>query len=159
MDALTWLKVCAIGGPLLGALVLHFRKNAAARTQQRLATILFGATAVCAFALFILNQYYACSLIAGPKNCLYDGAATITLALLSLVLLWQTFSIRDTELRLELILRLLFVTAWAAMGLTENLLGLFLGLYLFGYVLYRWFKKHGLQWGIFVVWPDDKDKQ
>ena len=126
-------------------------------SQRRFAALLLGITGLLALSLFFLNGYYACMFTSGRKNCLFDALATLSLFLLALIFGWRALVVRDPDTKAELILMCFFISAWAGMGLAENLVVLWVALNLFGYVLYRWFKKNGIRWSFFRMPPDDKD--
>ncbi len=82
----TWIRIGAIGTPLLTALAIWRWGTRFPRTQRRLATLAFGGTAVIALTLFVLNRYHAYILAFGRQSCLFDGLATLPLFLPSIIL-------------------------------------------------------------------------
>lgn len=155
----TWLRIGAIGLPLVGALIIWRLGDKFLHVQRWLVGILLGTTGLIALALFLLNKYYACTLLTGPQNCLFDGLATLSLFFLNLVLIKATIILRGEDKGYDYMLMLLLSSAWAGMGLAENLLVLIVFLYLFFFVLSRWFKKKGFKGGFLKFRDDFEDDQ
>jgi hypothetical protein len=156
MSIVTWLRISAIGLPLIGALTLWRWKERSLGAQRWLVAILFGLIGLVALTLFVLNEYYACIFLSGRQNCLFDGLATLSLVLLSVVLARGCVVLRGAN-KEDHILMLLLNSAWAGMGLAENLLELLLFLNLFLYVIHRGLNRQGLKWRILILRDDYKD--
>jgi hypothetical protein len=155
----TWLRIGAIGIPLVGALIIWRWGDKFLHAQRWLVGIILGTTGLIALTLFLLNRYYACTLLTGPQNCLFDGLATLSLFLLNLVLARASVVLRGEDKGYDYILMLLLSSAWAGMGLAENLLVLIIFLYLFFFVLNRWSKKKGFKGGFLKIRDDYEDDQ
>ena len=117
----TWLRIGAIGIPLVGALAIWRWGIRFPHVQRRLVLFIFGTTGLSALTLFLLNQHYACILVFGRQNCLFDGSATLSLFLLSIVLARSCLVLRSEDAGQDYIPMLLLGSAWAGMGLTQNL--------------------------------------
>jgi hypothetical protein len=182
MMIVTWLKIGAIGLPLIGALTLWRWKEKFLCAQRWLVAIIFGLLGPVALTLFVLNEHYACILLSGRQNCLFDGLATLSLVLLSVVLASVVLqgvnvalrgvnvALRGVNVALQgvnvalrgvnkgdCILMLLLSSAWAGMALAENLFVLLISLNLFLYVIYRWLNRKGLKWRILMLRDDYED--
>jgi hypothetical protein len=157
----TWLRIGAIGLPLIGALIIWRWGDKFLHAQRWLAGIIFGIIGLIALTLFLLNRYYACILVFGRQNCLFDGLATLSLFLLNLVLARASVVLRGEDRGYDYILMLLLSSAWAGMGigLAENLLVFLIFLYLFFFVLNRWFKRKGFRGGFLKLRDDYEDDQ
>jgi hypothetical protein len=153
----TWLKIVAIGIPLIGALAIWRWGDSFLRAQRWLVASIFGLTGLVALTLFLLNRQYVCILLVGRQNCVFDGLATLSLFLLSLLLVRACIVLRSVNKDQAYILMLLLSSAWAGMGLTENLLVFLIFLNLFFYVIHRWLKMEGLNWTFLIVRDDYKD--
>ena len=156
-----WLRIGAIGIPLVGALTIWRWGDRFLYAQRWLTGIIFGTAGLIALTLFLLNKYYACILLTGKQNCLFDGLATLSLFLLNLVLARASFVLRgeSKEREYDYILMLLLSSAWGGMGLAENLLVLIIFLYLFFFVINRWFKRKGFKGGFLKFRDDYEDDQ
>lgn len=157
----TWLRISAMGLPLIGILIIWCWGDKFRRVQGWLALSIFGLVGLVALTLFLLNRQYACILSSGRQNCLFDGLATLSLFGLSLVLAKASLlgqSHNDADRAGDERLRLLLVSAWAGMGLTENLLVLLIALNLFLFVVHRWLKRRGLTWRILALRDDYQDR-
>lgn len=150
----TWLRIGAIGLPLIAALIIWRWGDTFPRAQGWLAALIFGLIGLAALILFLLNRHYACILLTGRQNCLFDGLACLSLFLLSLVLARGCLLLRGPNKGQDCGLMLLLGSAWAGMGLTENLLVLLIFINLFLYVVHRWLKSRGLIWRILVLRDD-----
>jgi formate hydrogenlyase subunit 3/multisubunit Na+/H+ antiporter MnhD subunit len=153
----TWLRIGAIGLPLVGVPAIWRFKDKSPRLQRGLASVLFGLAGLAALALFLLNRHYACMLSTGRQNCLGAGLVTLSLLLLNAVFATVCAVPRDTDKQYDYILMLMLSSAWAGMGLAENLLVLLIFLNLFFYVVYKWLDRKGLGWGFFIVRNDYSD--
>jgi hypothetical protein len=153
----TWLRVVAIGLPLVGAIAI-WRWGARFRRAQRwVAATVFGIAALIALTLFLLNRQYACILSSGRANCLLDGLGTLGLFLLD-----AFFAIRSVippagDRSRDVISMLLLSSALAGIGLAKNLLVLILFLNLFLFVGHRWLTRKGFQPRILVLRDNYKD--
>lgn len=146
-----WLRVAAIGLPLVGALAFWRWRNKFTSIRGWIATIIFSVSGLAALGLFLLNKHYACILSTGKQNCLTDGLATFSLILINAVLAVSSILRRkDFDYRLTLLLS----SAWAGMGLATNLLVLLIFLNLFFYTIYKWLDQKGLGWGMFITRND-----
>jgi hypothetical protein len=154
MMIVTWLRIGAIGLPLIGALTLWRWEEKFLCAQRWLVAVIFGLLGPVALTLFVLNEHYACILLSGRQNCLFDGLATLSLVLLSVVL--ASVVLRGVN-KGDCILMLLLSSAWAGMTLAENLLVLLIFLNLFLYVIYRWLNRKGLKWRILMLRDDYED--
>jgi hypothetical protein len=154
MMIVTWLRIGAIGLPLIGALTLWRWKEKSLCAQRWLVAVIFGLLGLVALTLFVLNEHYACIFSSGRQNCLFDGLATLSLVLLSLVLAGVVLRGANKG---DCILMLLLSSAWAGMALAENLFVLLIFLNLFLYVIYRWLNRKGLKWRILVLQDDYED--
>jgi formate hydrogenlyase subunit 3/multisubunit Na+/H+ antiporter MnhD subunit len=161
MMIVTWLRIGAIGLPLIGALTLWRWKEKFLCAQRWLVAIIFGLLGPVALTLFVLNRHYACILLSGRQNCLFDGLATLSLVLLSLVLAGVVLRGVNVALRGvnkgDYILMLLLSSAWAGMALAQNLFVLLIFLNLFLYVIYRWLNRKGLKWRFLMLRDDYED--
>ena len=155
----TWLRIGAIGLPLVGALIIWRWGDKFLHAQRWLVVVILGTTGLIALTLFLLNKYYACTFLTGPQNCLFDGLATLSLFLLNLILVRASVVLRGEDKGYDYFLMLLLSSAWAGMGLGENLLVLIICLYLFFFVLNRWFKKKGFKGGFLKFRDDFEDDQ
>lgn len=152
----SWLRFLAMYTPILGALIIWRGGEKLVRFQRRLAGGIFCIMGVAALLLFFLNRYYACIFATEKSNCLFDGAATISLIVLHLVLIRGCIRMRAENNGEDLILMLLLSSAWAGVGLGKNLFVILLALYLFFFVLHRWYRKIGYKGG-FMKFRDDDD--
>jgi formate hydrogenlyase subunit 3/multisubunit Na+/H+ antiporter MnhD subunit len=149
-----WLRIGAIGLPLIAALIMWLWGDRFLRAQGWLVTLIFGLIGLTALTLFLLNRHYACILLTGRQNCLFEGLATLTLFLLSLVLVRGCIVLRGINKGYDYVLMLLLSSAWAGIGLTENLFVLLIFLNLFLYVIHRWLNSKGLIWRILILRDD-----
>jgi len=154
-----WLRIGAIGLPLIGVLIIWRWRDKFLHVQRWLVVLIFGIVGLVALTLFLLNRHYACILLTGRQNCLFDGLATLSLFLLNLVLARASVVLRGENKGYDYILMLLLSSAWAGMGLAENLLVLLIFLYLFFFVLNRWFKRKGFRGGFLKLRDDYEDDQ
>lgn len=150
----TWLRFGAVGLPLIGALAIWCCGARFPHAPRRLAVLLFGATALMALALFLLNRYYACILSFGRQNCLFDGSATLSLFLLGIALAARSFVQHGKDRERDYIPVLLLAGAWAGMGLAQSICLFLVCLNLFFFVLARWLKRKGIG-GQFLMLRDD----
>jgi hypothetical protein len=155
----SWLRISAIGISLIGALAIWLWGNKLHHTQRWLAGTIFGTAGLIAMTLFLISRHYACIFTLGKQNCLFDGMATLSLFLLNLVLAGASFVTRSENRGYDYILMLLLSSAWAGMGLAENLLVFLIFLYLFFFVLNRWIKMKGFKSGFLVLRDDYEDDQ
>jgi hypothetical protein len=153
----TWLRIGAIALPLAGALTIWRWGVRFPRAQRRLAVSILGTTGLIALTLFLINRQYACILAFGRQSCLFDGLATLSLFLLSIVLTRGCIVLRGENKEQDYILELLLGSAWAGMGLTQNFF-LFLGFVsLFILAADRWLRRRGITARFLVVRDDYKD--
>jgi hypothetical protein len=157
MTIVIWLKIGAIGLPLMGAVSLWRWGDKFLGAQRWLAASIFGLIGLVALTLFLLNRHYACILLFGRQSCLFEGLATLSLFLLSGILARACVVMRGENKRYDYILLLLLSSAWAGMGLTENLLLFLIFLNLFCYVFDRWLNSKGLKWRFLIVRDDYRD--
>ena len=157
MTIVTWLKIVAIGLPLLAALTIWRGGDRFLPAQRWLVIITFGLIALIALTLFFLDKQYACILMFGRQNCLFDGLASLSLVLLSLLFARSSVLLRGEDKGSDYILMLLLSSAWAGMGLVENLLVFLIFLNLFFFVFNRWLNRRGLKWRFLVLRDDYKD--
>jgi hypothetical protein len=155
----TWLRVVAVGAPLAGALVVWRWGERFPHARRWVAAVIFGAAGLAALLLFLLNRRYACILVSGRTNCLWDGAAS-----LGLFLLGTSFAIRcavpaSEGKKRDFILMLLLSSALAGIGLAMNLLALIVFLNLFLFVGSRWLSRQGFQPRFLVLRDDHKDEE
>ena len=153
-----WLRVIAIGLPLIGAFVL-WRWNKSIDIRHWIAVIIFGIVGLAALGLFLLNKHFACIFSTGKQNCLTDGLATLSLILLCAVLVMSSIIRRDERQKVDYRLAFFLSSAWAGIGLAKNLLVLLVFLNLFFYVIYKWLDQKGLGWGMFITRNDYRDDQ
>ncbi len=154
-----WLRVTAIGLPLIGAFILWRWKNKFIDIRYWLAVIIFGMVGLAALGLFLLNRHFACTFLTGNQNCLTDGLLTFSLILLCAVLVVRSFIRRDERQELDYRLMFFLSSAWAGIGLAKNLLVLLVFLNLFFYMIYKWLDQKGLGWGMFITRNDYRDDQ
>jgi NADH:ubiquinone oxidoreductase subunit 4 (subunit M) len=153
----TWLRIGAIGMPLLGALVIWRLGTRSPRAQRRLVLFIFGTTGLIALSLFLLNRYYACMLAFGKQNCLFDGAATLSLLLLSIVLARGCIVPRGENRGPDHTSMLLLSSGWAGMGLSKNLFLFLVFMNLFLVSLARWLRRKGIGWRFLILRDDYRD--
>ena len=153
----TWLRIAAIGMPLIGTLTLWRWKARPLHIQRWLAVIILVIVGLIALSIFLLNQHYACVISPGKQNCLFEGLATLSLFVLSLVVTRSCIILRGENLRQVYILMLLLISAWAGMGLVENLLALLAFLNLFYFVMDRLLRRQEISWHFLVLRDDYKD--
>ncbi len=153
----TGLRSAAMGLPLVGALAFWLWKSSSLRVYRWLAIGIFALIALFALALSLLNAQYACVLVPGSQNCLFDGFASLSLFLLCLVLARGCLVRRVEAAGNGYILILLLSSAWAGLMLAQNLLVFIIALNLFWYVMYKGLKANGIRWGFFAVFPDQRD--
>lgn len=155
-----WLTILAIGLPLAGALLIWWLGDEHRRTKHWLSVIVATLTGLIALGLFFTNRHFACMLLSGRQNCIWNGFATLSLGAAGLGLALKTQRARmpgySNRSRNDVPL-LLLVGGWAAMGLAENLLLWFVGWWLLLYGIYRWLTTKGLVWRIIVIRDDYKD--
>ena len=153
----TILRVIAIFLPLLAAFFIWRLGDKIHQSKHRLAVFVFGLNAIIALILFIFTTQYTCVFQSGRKSCLLEATGTISFLLLNLfmskVCLTRTRE-SDSE---ELILMLLLSSAWADVGLADNLFVLLLALYLFVFVFNRWLKRIGFKGGFLKIRNDDEE--
>jgi hypothetical protein len=154
-----WLRIGAIGLPLIGALTIWRWGDKFLHAQRWLAVSIFGIIGLIALSLFVLNRHYACIYLFGRQNCLFDGLATLPLFLLNLVLARASLVLRGENKGYDYMLMLLLSSAWAGMGLTENLLVFLISLYLFFFVINRYFKREGFRGGFLKLRDDYENDQ
>jgi NADH:ubiquinone oxidoreductase subunit 2 (subunit N) len=145
-----------IGMPIIGALIfwrwgVQFRQH-----QHWLAGTIFSIAGLVLLVLFLVNRYSGCIFLSGRTNCLFDGLATLFLFLLNLILARATLLQKGEQKEADIILMLLLSSALAGMGLAKNLFIFLVFLYLFFFVLHRWYKKIGFRGG-FLKLRDDND--
>lgn len=157
MTISTWLKISAIGLPLIGALAVWRWGDKSPVAPRWLAASAFGLTGLASLALFLLNGYYACIFASGRQNCLFEGLATLSLLILSILLARGSLGLKGANKNQGCILLLLLGSAWAGMGLAGNLLEILIFLNLFLYVSHRWLKQQGLTFRFLVLRDDYKD--
>jgi hypothetical protein len=153
----TWLRIGAIGIPLAGALAMWRWGTKSPHAQRRLVVSILGTTGLIGLTLFLLNRYYACILAFGKQNCLFDGLATLSLFLLSIVLARWCIVLRGENKEQDYSLVLLLGSAWAGMGLTQNFF-VFLGsASLFVLAGDRWLRRRGITARFLVLRDDYQD--
>lgn len=150
----TWLRIGAISIPMVGALAMWRWGTKFPRAQRRLTVSMLGITGLIGLTLFLLNRYYACILAFGRRNCLFDGSATLSLFLLSIVLARGCIVLRGENKEQDYILLLLLGSAWAGMGLTQNFFLLLGFACLFVLAADRWLRRRGIT-ARFLVLRDD----
>lgn len=150
----TWLRIGAVGLPLVGAVAIWRWGAKFPRAQRRLTVIILGTTGLTAMALFLLNRYYACILAFGRQSCLFDGLGTLSLFLLSIVLARSCLVLRGENKGQDYALMLWLGGAWAGMALAQHLCLLFVFLNLFVLALAQWLKRKGIG-GHFLMLRDD----
>ena len=155
----TWLKIGAIGIPLVGVAILSIWRGKLHQVQYRLASIILGVVALIAMALFLHNRLYACIVLLGRQNCLFEGLATLSLFLLNLILARACAVPWDINKGYDIILMLLLSSAWAGIGLAENLFVILLSFYLFFFVFNRWIKREGFKGGFLMLRDDYEEEQ
>lgn len=154
-----WLRIAAIGISLMGALTIWLWRDKLRHTQCWLAGTIFVTTGLIAMSLFLINRHYVCVFAFGQENCLFDGLATLSLFLLNVILARASLVLRGENRRTVYILLLLLSSAWAGMGLAENLLVFLMFFYLFFFVLNRWFKMEGFKSGFLKIRDDYEDNR
>jgi hypothetical protein len=159
MSANTWLRIVAIGLPLIGVPAIWRWGDQSLWVRRWLAAVILGISGLAALGLFLLNQRYACILLIGTGNCLIDGLAPLSLFLLNVILVRGCFILRGGHKKNDYVLLLLLSSAWAGMGLAENLLVLLIFLYLFFYVIRKWLDRDGLKWRFLIVRDDYSDER
>lgn len=148
------LRIGAVGLPLIGALAIWRWGARFPRTQGRLAAGIFGVTGLIALILFLLNRYYACMLAFGKENCLFDGSATLSLFFLSIILARRCLVLRGEDRGQDHVFMLLLGSAWAGIGLAQNMCLILVFVNLFFFALAQWLKRKGLG-GHFLMLRDD----
>lgn len=154
----TWLRMAAIGLPLIGVLAIWGSRDKFLRVRDGLVAVLLGLNGLAALSLFMLNRHYGCILSAGKGNCLFDGLATLSLFLLNAILFRSCIVLRGGKEKYDYILMLLLSSAWAGMGLIDNLLVLLIFLNLFFYVIHKWLERNGLGWRFLILRDDYQDE-
>ena len=149
----TWLKIGAIGLPIIGAITIWRLGDRSLRAQRGLAVSIFCIVGLFALSLFVLNRHYACIYVFGRQNCLFDGLATLSLFLLNLVLV-IFIVLRGKNKGYDYILLLLLSGAWAGLGLGNSLLLFLISLYLFFFALRRYMKNQGFRGGYLKLRDD-----
>lgn len=152
----TWLRIGAIGIPLVGALAIWRFGIRFPRAQRWLVVSILGIVGLIAVTLFLLNRYYACILAFGRQSCLFDGLGTLSLFFLSVVLARSCIVLRGENRAQEYALMLLLSSGWAGMGLAQNLCLVLVFLNLFIFAADRWLKRRGIGWR-FLALRDDYD--
>ncbi len=152
-----YLQVGAMGLPLLVAFGLWRWGNRIPHAQRRLTAMSLGLVGLAALGVFLGNGLYACIVASGQQNCLFDGVSTLSLAVVCTLFVWGALVLREGDRKGDYILMLTLTGAWAGLAFAQNLLELIVFLNLFIYVMYRWLKRNGTRWGLFVVWPDHDD--
>jgi hypothetical protein len=150
----TWLRIGAIGLPLVGALAIWRWGASFPRAQRQLAVFILGTIALIALALFLLNRYYACILAFGKGNCVFDGAATLFLFVLGILLARRCLVLSGANKVQDCAFTLLLVAALAGMGLAQNLCLFLVFVNLFLFSLAQWLKRKGIG-GHFLMLRDD----
>lgn len=153
----TWLRVIAVGLPLAGALVIWRWGGRFPHAQRWVAAVLFAVAGLAALLLFLLNRHYACILVPGRANCLWDGAASLGLFLLNVLFAVRCIVPAGEGKRRDLVVMLLLSGAFAGIGLASNLLVLIVFLNLFLFVGSRWLSRQGFQPRFLVLRDDYKD--
>jgi hypothetical protein len=153
----TWLRIGAIVLPLTGALTIWRCGVRFLGAQRRLAVSILGTTGLIALTLFLINRHYACILAFGRQNCLFDGLATLSLFLLSIVLARWCIFLRGENKEQDYSLVLLLGSAWAGMGLTQHLCLFLVFLNVFVFAADRWLKRRGITARFLVVRDDYQD--
>ena len=155
----TWLRVVAVGLPLVGAIAIWRWGGRFRRAPRWAAAIIFGIAGLAALALFLLNRHYACILSSGSANCLMDGLGTLGLFLLDTFFAVRCVLPPAGDKRRDFISMLLLSSALAGMGLAKNLLVLIIFLNLFLFVGQRWLTRKGFQPRILVLRDDYEDRE
>ena len=155
----TWLRIGAIGLPLIGALAIWRWGDKFPHAQRWLAVSIFGLIGLIALSLFVLNRIFICITLFGRQNCVFDGLAILSLFLLNLVLARASVVLRGENRGYDYILMLLLSSAWAGMGIANNLFVSLIFLYLFFFVINRWFKREGIRGGFLKLRDDYEDDQ
>jgi hypothetical protein len=158
MNTALILQVVAIGLPLIGALVIRFRRGRLPRRAREGVAAILLVAGLAALALFVLTGQPACMLRTGPQNCVLDGAATLLVFLAGLILARAALKLRDDNLHGDSISLLLLFAGWASFGLAGNLLQLLVAVYVMVYALSRIFRQHDIRSGIYVLWPDQNQE-
>ena len=151
------LRIGAIGIPLVGALAMWRWGTKFPHAQRHLVVSILGITGLIGLTLFLLNRYYACILAFGRRNCLFDGLATLSLFLLSILLTRWCIALRGENKEQDYSLVLLLGSAWAGMGLTQNFF-VFLGsASLFVLAADQWLRRRGITARFLVLRDDYQD--
>lgn len=157
----TILKLLAVGTPIAGAISMRWLGDRRPRAMAWLAVLAAGLAALLGLTLFIAERHYACALITGDSNCLWEGMGTLSLFFAGLGLALKMRSDIAAQCPYEAItyrLILLMIAGWAGLGLSPNLLFWILSWALFSSAFYRWLDKMGVFWGFMVVhdsWYDN----
>jgi len=159
MNINTWLSIVAVGLPLIGVLAIWRWWDKFRYVQRWLVAAIFGLSGLTVLILFLLNRQYECILLTGRQNCLAGGLATLSLILLNVILARGSVILQGGTKKNDYILMLLLSSAWAGMGLAENLLVLLIFLNLFFYVIHKWLERNGLRWRFMIVRDDYSDEQ
>jgi hypothetical protein len=147
----------AMSLPLIGAVIIWRWGDRFRFSPRWLAANIFALVGVIALTLFLLSQHYACMLLSGRNNCLVEGLGTLSLFLLSILLARRSIIMRDANQAQSCILMLMLGSAWAGIGLANNLLELLLFMNLFVYVIYRWLHRQGFKFRILLLRDDYGD--
>ena len=141
-----WLLIGAIGLPFIGALILWRWEAIFLNIEHWLVVLIFGIVGLVALAIFLLNGYFACFLVTGQENCLFDGLASLFIFLLNLTLARQAFVLESSNKRDDYILMLLLSGSCAGIGLSKNPLVIVVSSTLLLWVIYIWLRRRGWRW-------------
>jgi hypothetical protein len=158
---LTILKLLAVGAPIACAVSMRWLGKTRPDATGWVAAITAALAALLGLTLFLAERHYACVLITGDGNCLWEGLGTFSLFVVGLGLALKMRSDIVAQCPYEAItyrLLLLMIAGWAGLALSPNLLFWILSWALFSSAFYRWLDKMGIFWGFMVIhdsWYDN----
>ncbi len=153
----TGLRVLAVGLPLAGALIIWRLGDRLGPARSWLAVALFGVVGLAALALFLAERQYACTFALGRQSCLIHGLASLSLVALNALFVWRTLAAAGAIDSQDTALMLLFVAAWAGVGLASELLVFLVSLNLLIFAVNRWLNRRGLKLRYLLMRDDYKD--
>ena len=154
----SWLRVVAIGLPPAGALIIWRLGDRFVAARSWLAAAIFTVVGLLALVLFVFNRLNACTFASGSQNCAFDGLATLSVVVLGALLAWASIAARRTQDRQDYVLMLVFMAAWAGVGLARELFTLIVSLNVLIFVANRWLNRRGFKLRYLFVRDDYKDE-
>lgn len=133
------LRLLTIALPALAALLVWLWRGSRPRAQRRFASIALALTGLSALALFLVSGQAACVFSLGQGNCTLDGLATLSVCLLSAVMLAVCLR-REENSRRDYAYMALLCAVWAGIAVSNNVLVMFLLIFLIPIVVSAWLK-------------------